>query len=289
MATVYEIITDKIVSAIESSGVLPWKKPWKTYQGEDAFAKNLVSRKPYRGVNAFLLGMMPYSSPYWVTYKQALGLGGQVGKGEKGMPIVFWNKDDVEDESTGKTKSRTYLRYYTVFNVEQCDNVTAPAVVEIEWADDRRLENCERIVSGYSGGPKVSEGHHEACYFLASDAVMMPKRQAFVSVEEFYSTLYHELAHSTGHSSRLGRKEIADRPMSFGSKGYGKEELVAEMAASFLCAEAGISPVTIDNSVSYIDGWIRTIKGNPKLLIEAASHAQRASDWILNRHQGTTK
>jgi antirestriction protein ArdC len=173
------------------------------------------------------------------------------------------------------------LRYYNVFNVEQCDGIAAPDVAAIEPVAFNPIEAAELLVKGYADGPAVEHGGTQAIYRPNADIVRLPEPSHFASGEEYYSTLFHELSHSTGHSKRLDRKFDTD-PKPFGSADYGREELVAEMSAAFLCAHAGITPVVIENQVAYLQGWISKLKGDKKLAITAAGAAQRSADWIRN-------
>jgi antirestriction protein ArdC len=174
------------------------------------------------------------------------------------------------------------MRYYNVFNAEQIDGIEIPDAVKFEPLDFKPIETAEQIAAGYAGGPAVNhDGGQQAFYRPASDSVHMAERTRFASVEEYYSTLFHELSHSTGHSSRLDRK-LDTAPKPFGSSDYGKEELVAEMSAAFLCSYAGIQPTLIENQAAYLSGWLKQLKSDKKLVIPAAGQAQKAADWIRN-------
>lgn len=282
MATtqIYEMITDKIVDMLEK-GVAPWRKPWVG----NAAPKNLVSKKPYRGINTFLLGASPYSSPFWLTFKQAKDLKGSVKKGEKGTPVIFWKLYEKEDADVedGK-KTIPVLRYYTVFNAEQCEGIKTPPLEIREWPEHERIERAEAIQLAMPNRPTVLFGGGEAYYMPSTDTVSVPEIRRFEQREEFYSTLFHELAHSTGHASRLNREAIAE-PHFFGDRVYSKEELIAEMASSFLCATCGIESATLENSAAYIQGWIKALRGDSRLAITAAAAAQKAADYILNQKE----
>jgi antirestriction protein ArdC len=276
---VYEIITDRIMKKLEE-GTVPWRRPWNASAG---LPKNLVSRKEYRGINVFLTGSQGYESPYWLTFKQAKALGGCVREGEKGTPIVYcdtFKKEVVGKDGELAEKQMSFLRYYTVFNMAQVDGVEAPASDTVERAFNPITE-CERIVSDMPFPPALKTGNERAFYRSSEDAVYMPRAELFVSDEEYYSTLFHELVHSTGHETRLNRRPSTDR-RSFGDEAYSKEELVAEMGASFLSATAGIEDATLDNSAAYIQGWLKALRDDKKLVILAAAAAQKASDYILN-------
>jgi len=279
----YEIITKKVIEAIENEAVLPWRRPWKKYGTGHTFPVNLVSGKEYQGVNVFLLSMQGFESPYWVTYKQAAKLGGWAKKGEKGTPILYWSVFEAKDVN-GEKEKRAFVKFSYVFNAEQCENLPVPQQPDqsSQMPVMSEIERCERIIDGYKGGPVIVEREPQAYYSPRLDKVNMPVKSSFTKLEEFFSTLFHELGHSTGHPSRLDRKGISDKAM-FGSDTYSKEELIAELTASFLCAEAGIENETFKNSVAYLQGWLKALKGNSRLLIEAASQAQKSADLILNR------
>ena len=283
--TVYEIITERILAQLEA-GTVPWRKPWN---GEAGMPKNLVSGKQYRGINIFLLHTLGYDSPWFVTFKQAKKLGGQVRKGEKGCPVVFWKWIDNEEETEDGqvTKARVpLLRYYTVFNLEQCDGITAPAV-DVPERKHEPLQAAERIVDGMPQRPTVEHGFRGACYSPSEDTVRMPKPERFEARDGYYATLFHELTHATGHSSRLDRK-LDTKRAAFGSDSYTREELVAEMGASFLCGEAGILDSQLDQSAAYISGWLKTLRSDRKLVVTAAAQAQKAADYILRRDWSVT-
>ncbi|MCO6432233.1 MAG: DUF1738 domain-containing protein [Deltaproteobacteria bacterium] len=279
----YELVTQRVIEALEKN-VVPWKQPWRS--GGLGFPSNLLTKRPYRGINAFLLASSGYRSPYWLTFNQAKAKGGTVRKGEHGTAIVFWKIFETPTTPDAKPEKRPFLKRSTVFNVEQCDGIECQAPAENHENDP--IDECEKILSGYRSPPRIAEGGDAALYSLNEDLVRMPRREQFLSAEEWYNTLWHELAHSTAHPTRLNRK-LVSLHSSFFSKAYDREELIAEMAASFLCATAGID-CTFDNSVSYIQGWLSAFREKPRMLIEAASAAQKAADYILNasRTEGTS-
>lgn len=277
--SVYEIVTERIIKALES-GTVPWRMPWK-----QRIPMNFVSKKPYRGINIFLLS--DGVTPYWLSYKQAQSLGGQVRKGEKGSLCVFWTwlkKEEVQDNGDKKDKKIPFLRYYTVFNLSQIDGIEIPK--EPEDIEFNPVENAEKIVSGYQNPPKILTKGQQACYIPSLDEIDMPKKESFLSIPEYYSTLFHEMTHSTGHEKRLNRfKDETDKEWAEGN-GYSREELVAEIGASFLTAEAGIEcDMTRKNSEAYIAGWLKQLRSDKKFVVMAAARAQNAVDLILNRNQ----
>lgn len=277
MANVYEIVTDKIISQLES-GVAPWRKPWTSKP-----PANLISQKEYRGLNTFLLGSQGFASRYWLTFNQAKKLGGTVRKGQKSSLVVFWNVGEertVVNPQTGtERKSKpVLLRYYSVFNLTQTEGIAEKLGLDKQVAVVPSIADCEAIVAGMPN-PPAREQSHKAWYKPAADVVGMPARELFAGPEAFYATLFHELTHSTGHASRLNRMGIMEKH-SFGDEDYSREELVAEMGAAMLCGATGISPAVLNNSVAYLANWIQALKGDSKLLVQAASAAQKAADCI---------
>ena len=280
----YQIITVRIIGLLEQ-GTVPWQKPW---QGSEQAPQNLVSRKAYRGVNVFLLHAMHYTSPFWVTFKQAQELGGNVRKGERACPVVFWKWLDVERE--GEKERVPFLRYYSVFNVAQCDGLEehVPSVPGAT-REHSPVESAERIVATMPKRPDVRHGLGQAFYSPGADYVGMPAPEQFRSGEDYYSVLFHELTHSTGHESRLARKGVSGTDgqwSAFGSNPYAKEELVAEMGAAFLCGQAGIVERTLDNSAAYVASWLARLKDDPKLVVQAAAQAQKAADYVMGVDHG---
>ncbi len=270
-ASVYEIITNQILAELER-GEVPWHKPWHSLP-----PVNLISKKPYRGINVFLLGFAGYGSQFWLTFNQAKQLGGNVRKGEHGTKIIFWRCKTRETESAdGEIEERksAFLRYYTVFNLEQTEGLSALLTLPPAFP----IESAEEIVKAMPNLPAF-EQDSRAAYIPSRDTVTMPSRTAFQSQAEYYATLFHELTHSTGHGKRLGREGI-EKIQPFGSEDYSKEELVAEMGSAMLCGVAGIEKATIGNSAAYLRGWINRLKADSRLVIAAARAAQEAADYI---------
>lgn len=282
---VNEIITARIIEKLEA-GVAPWRQTWNSGNaaGFSTLGRhvNHTTGKAYRGVNAFLTAVGGFSSTEWMTFKQCAALGGKVKEGSKGTPIVYLHKGTKKDKETGLEKETTALLYYTVFNLDQIEGIApkVPAPV-VPMNEHQPIESAAKICRETQVRSPVSHGHFGASYGPLTDDIRLPDFQSFETPEAYYATLFHELAHATGHKSRLDRD--LTKIAAFGSHDYSKEELVAEMAAAFLCAEAGIDNVTLDNSASYLQGWIKVLKGDSKLLVSAAAQAQKASDYILNR------
>lgn len=284
---VYEIVTKKIVDQLEQ-GVIPWCKPWAG--GAAGMPRNFSSTKPYRGVNVFLLSVTAaaagFSSPFWVTYKQAAELGGNVRKGEKSLtPVVFYKQiEKSQENSEGEIEARGYslLRYTSVFNTDQCEGLKVPDLTGAPRHEHQIIEAAQAIVDGMPNRPEINvRTSARAFYSPGHDSVTVPELSQFEKAEMFYSTLFHELGHSTGHSSRVGRDLAAG---SFGNHEYSKEELVAEFCASYLCGVCGIESRTVNNSAAYISGWLSRLndKDSRKWVPWAASQAQKAADYIQN-------
>src|SRR5882724_340661 len=272
-ASVYEIVTEEVIKQLES-GVAPWRKPWRT-----EMPCNLVSGKAYRGMNVFLLGSQGYASRYWLTFNQADKLAGHVKRGEQSSIVTFWHFGEEKIETDGSKTRPFLLRYYRVFNVCQTEGIAEKLGLGESARPVASIEQCEAIVAGMPNRPKFEQSDR-AWYRPSTDSVGMPARGLFASAEEYYSTLFHELTHSTGHASRIGREGI-ETLNTFGSESYSKEELVAEMGAAMLCGVTGIERKTLANSAAYLKSWIERLKSDSRLLVSAASAAQKAADYIL--------
>jgi antirestriction protein ArdC len=279
--SVYEIVTARILEQLER-GVVPWRRPWRA-----ELPVNLVSGKPYRGLNVFLLGSQGYGSRYWLTFNQAAKLGGHIRKGERSSLVTFWHigEETVIRQADGtERKSKPFLlRYYSVFNIEQTEGISDKLGLTGASPRVADLAQCEAIVAGMPNPPK-REQSDRAWYRPANDTVGMPARSLFNSAEGYYSTLFHEIVHSTGHTSRIGREGI-EQLNAFGTESYSREELIAEMGSAMLCGVSGIAPKTIENSASYLQAWITRLRGDSRLLISAASAAQKAADFILGKQE----
>jgi len=277
MKDIYQTVTDRIIERIEA-GEIPWDRGWQT---DGRMPANAVSGHQYQGVNVMTLWAMRYESPFWLTFNQAKSLGGSVKKGEKASPVVFWKFFDREDED-GKAKRIPMLKSYCVFNIAQCEGIPADKLPEAEEAANKAfspLESAEAVVGGYQGGPKIEIGYQQACYSPTFDTVQMPSPESFVKAENYYSTLFHELIHSTGHKDRLNR----DKGGSFADEKYSREELIAEMGAAFLNAHCGLDIETETRSAAYLQGWLKVLKADPKALIVAGGAAQKAANLILGK------
>ena len=295
---IYQMVTDRVLALLQQ-GVVPWKKPWKTTGS--VLPSNLISRRPYRGINVFLLFMESFSSPYWLTFKQAQEQGGHVRRGERGTPIIFWRVDqkssgDSEGDMSEHAYRRIVLRYYTVFNIEQCEGLEIPGTEIQDGPPFDPIPACEAVYGNMPHPPELRHGGEQAFYRRNTDLVQLPRPEAFSRSERYYSTQFHELAHATGHPSRLNRFAEEDNPGILGSPAYAQEELVAEMTAAMLCGVLGIAPVKVEaissqgeeeileSSAAYVQHWMEVLKADSRAVVMAAARAQKAADYILG-HQ----
>ena len=268
-----EIVTRKIIEGLEK-GVLPWQKPWK-----GGGAVNHVTNKSYRGLNQLTLSFASIDEGWvnrWVTMKVIRKNSWRIIKGESPQYIAFFKWVDEKDDNGEKTGDKfPLLRYYKVWSISQLEEADEIEIPKPE-NEFEPIEKAEQIVKNMPNAPHIQYGGNRAVYTPSKDRVITPIPEAFDPPDEFYSALFHELAHSTGHKKRLNR-EIEN---GFGDEKYSLEELIAEFASAFLCAEAGIDN-TIENSTAYIQGWLKKLKNDRQMVLTAASKAQKASDYIL--------
>jgi antirestriction protein ArdC len=275
-------ITQQVIDRLKE-GVAPWRKPWST---AGWMPTSVATGKAYRGINSLILALVAeqkgYTSPLWLTFNQAKALGGRVRKGEKSTMVAFWKVLDRTEDVDGVTETRKIpmLRYYMVFNVEQCDDLTLPARFTRKREPVEPEAGVAAVVAGYADGPTVRHvAQGRAFYVPATDTVTLPVREQFATASGYAGTVFHELVHSTGHPSRLGRFEAQQAAGPFGCQSYAKEELVAEMGAALLGAVAGIE-VDLDQSASYVASWLKALEDDRGLIIKAAQAAQKAVDRI---------
>lgn len=230
--------------------------------------------------------MRPFRDHRWLTFNQVQELGGKVRKGERSTMIVFWKHIEVPIDKEGEepeTKRIPMLRYFQVFNAEQCEGIQLAAIQPSENHEHERIERAELIVQHMPDPPEILEDGKSAWYSPNHDVVQVPPIQDFISPDAYYATLFHELGHSTGHAKRLARKGVMER-IQFGSEVYSHEELVAEFASAYLCGAAGLDNSLTGESANYIGGWLQVLENDPKAVVIAATQAQRAADYI----QGVT-
>jgi antirestriction protein ArdC len=282
---VYSRITNQIIEALEQ-GVKPWTQPWNA-----AHAAGHVSRplrhngQPYAGINVLTLWASAmtghYAAPIWMTFKQAIELGGHVRKGEKGSPVVYADtmRRTETDDATGDETERAipFLKAYTVFNVEQIEGLPEHfhALAHASRNPDERVAEAETFFTATRAD--IRHGGDSAYYSPALDYIQMPPFEAFRNAQAYYATLAHEATHWTRHTTRLdrdfGRKK-------FGDDGYAREELVAELGAAFLCADLGLMLEDRADHAAYIGHWLSVLKEDKRAIFAAAAHAQRAADYL---------
>jgi antirestriction protein ArdC len=276
---VYAIITNKIIEQLDG-GTVPWRKPWT----EAGLPQNLITKRYYQGINMMLLAMEQYADNQFITFRQLKDIGGKVRKGEKAHMIVYWNKVDTKQEENQhaeenkEQKQKSILRYYYVFNIAQCEKIPEQYVPKVR--ETHEIPSCESIVTTMPQCPPIRHKENSAFYDAKEDFVNMPKKRSFKKDTAYYSVLFHELVHSTGHESRLNRATISQMA-EFGGEAYSQEELVAEIGTCYLQSHAGITS-EFQNSTAYIQGWLSKLKNDKRFIFLAASAGQKAVDFILN-------
>lgn len=275
---VYEIITSRIINQLEQGNV-PWRKTWS----DAGFPKNLITNRPYRGINIWLLLSLNYSRNYFLTYKQLKEIGGSIKKGEKACPVVFWNWVEPKPTDPPESKPKPLLRYYLVFNVDQCEGIPEAMLPNggLNEKQNEPIETCHTLIEQMPKKPEIKHKENRAFYHPLFDYINMPKINSFEDSEAYFETLFHELVHSTGHKTRLNRKEVVQQA-SMGGELYSIEELIAEIGACYLSSFAGLSMKNFNNNVAYIEGWLSKLKSDKRFIIYASGNAQKAVDYILN-------
>jgi antirestriction protein ArdC len=286
----YQQVTNKIIALIEK-GVVPWQRTWSPY----GLARNFATGHIYTGINLILMNNTGHPIPYFMTFNQVKERGGQIRKGAKAEMVIYFSvffKDDAEEllskeQATRRSKQGEeiqvlkFIKYYSVFNVADIEGIEYE-IKEVELKPNERIEQCENIISHMPQRPELRcINGNQPFYSPIEDFVNMPAIEQFENAEAYYATLFHELVHSTGHKSRIGRAEVMN-PQIFGSNPYSREEIVAEMGASFLCSNAEIDyEGIIENSASYLSGWLKVLKEDSRFIFKAAAEAQKAADYIL--------
>ena len=279
--SIYETVTNRILSQL-AAGQIPWRKTWKT-----GLPKSLTSGKEYRGINILVLGSTEYDSRYWVTYREALRLGGHVRKGERATPVVYWKWRTPEElakrtAQTGQDHLAPCVPFVSaVFNLDQVEDIARPDD-DLQPRPEDRLQVADLMVDVMPDKPEIVHAiTADPAYSPRLDQVILPHLSQFESADEYYAVLFHELAHATGAPRRLNRFAEAEGDRV---EKYSFEELVAEFGAAFLCGFAGIqNPDTEAMQASYIEGWARVFRQDSRILIRAASAAQRAADYIRGK------
>ncbi len=287
----YQEVTNKIIEKLEQ-GVAPWKCTWSKY----GLARNYHTGNIYNGINMLLLNCTANPIPYYLTFKQAKLQGGKIKKGAKSLPVFYYNvlfKDDndktISSEQAQSLKSNdenvnvnSFLKYYNVFNIDDIEGIDIN-IPDVELNNNPKIDHCEGIIKNMKNAPELTFVDANRAYYSPSlDVINMPSIEQFISSAGYYATYFHELVHSTGHTSRLAREGIT-KPVKFGDTTYSKEELIAEMGASFLCAQTNINYDNVtENSAAYIQGWLKVLKADKKLIFKAAAEASKAVNLITN-------
>jgi antirestriction protein ArdC len=279
--TVYDIVTDQVIALLEK-GVVPWKQPW----AEREMPQNLLNRIPYKGMNMLLLYAMGFERNFFITPNQLKARGWKAKQGERAVPITFWKWPEKKKDENGNDlpvdeKVRPVLRYYLVYNISQCEGIPQNFIPPFEFKDNNPIESCAKIVAGMPNPPKIRHIDDKAYYMPLLDVVNVPDIKLFNSSESYYSVFFHELIHSTGHSTRLNRPE-GMKELGTPEENYSQEELVAELGACFIEAHAGITDTQINRNASYIQNWLNKLKNDRRFIVFAASQAQKAADYILS-------
>jgi antirestriction protein ArdC len=281
---VYQKITDQIVAALET-GVRPWHQPWKAEHSAGRITRPLRGNGvPYQGINVLMLWSAAieksYAAPIWMTFKQALALKAHVRKGEQGSLVVYADKiirTKTTDSGEEAERAIPFMKGYTVFNVEQIEGLPEHYYGKPEVRTDpvQRIDRAEEFFA--ATGANVVHGGSRACYIPSTDNIHMPCIDFFRDAESYYAVRAHETCHWTRHPSRLDREFGRKR---FGDEGYAMEELVAELGSAFLSADLELTPEVREDHASYIASWIKVLKNDKRAIFTAASHAQRAVDFL---------
>lgn len=286
-----EKLNEQLLELVEKNGFLPWQKPWICGYDVDSFSANVTKKKgqkakveknkKYSGANAMILPMFGYTQNIWVGIGAIKKNGIRINKGEKCSYVYFFKIWETEDEKTGEIKKIPILKSFPVFNVEQLDENTFEyekiVVEKVQIKEFNKIENAEKIIDGYVDRPQIREAN-KAFYAPVSDVVGMPKKELFSTEQEYYHTLFHELAHSTGSEKRLDRG--FDKNVVFGDSDYSKEELVAEISAYHLSNKAGFRDVIEGNSAAYLKSWLKQLKNNKNWFYWATKKAQECIEYI---------
>jgi len=272
----YEIITQKVIISLEK-GVIPWVKPWKGA----SLPMNFKTGYKYKGINLLLLALSGFNVPYFLTFNQVRELGGKVKRGAEASLVIFWSWKEKSKTVDGKEETETYpvLQYYHVFNITQTDGIEYESRFD-QMENFNPLAICDEVVLGYEDSPAIEHNEQRAYYHTEKDLINMPSKKSFRSEEDYYKTLFHEMIHSTGNRSRLNR----DIPAVLNDRSeYSKEEVIAELGATFLCGHTHIEANLIDDSASYIEFWLKQLKQDKKFVFSVSSQAQKAVEYILGQ------
>ncbi|PRY08968.1 antirestriction protein ArdC [Pontibacter ummariensis] len=293
-----EQVTNEVIEQLEQGKVL-WQKPWTSY----GLPENYQTGRHYEGFNAFYLNYITekknFTAPYFLTFKQAQELGGYVRKGEKGTTVIYWKiyekkageTPPVQAEGEQQAPERKFIPFlWTVFNIDQIEGVDFDLPAAQERTGQQVIAACQHVVDHYPlPSPQITYGGPHAYYAPGNDIVRLPDPKSFVSSQAYYATLFHELIHSTGHPDRLNRFTDEETASRFGDENYSKEELIAEMGASFLSAFTGIKEDVFQNSVAYLQGWASRFRDDKTMIIYTSTKAFRAASYLLDLNGKASK
>lgn len=290
----YQMVTDKVVAALEKANGLVWRKTFKGY----GLARNLATGHYYSGINFIILNFCTENElPYYLTFKQVKQLGGKICKGAKSEQVIYFNvsfKDKNDQKITQEEarqlkrdgeeiKVKKYIKYYNVFNIADIGGIEHDITVDHFKDDNSTIENCAKLIENIPDCPTIKHNNpNRAFYSISDDYINIPRIQLHKSSETYYSVLFHELIHSTGAASRLNR-ETLNKIVYWGDEVYSEEELVAELGASFLAAMTGIDQESLfENSVAYLQSWLSKLKDDKQLIFRASAAAQKAVNYLVS-------
>jgi antirestriction protein ArdC len=281
--SLYAGVTDRIIAQLEE-GRLPWVQPWNSDIVLTGLPCNAISGRPYSGINILILWHALFEQGFevqhWLTFKQTQALGGHIRKGERGTTVCYADKFTPKDRDgeAGNEQDRrqiAFLKRFTVFNVAQCEGLPEQLYVQdaVVLAERETIPHAEALIAATGADIRIGTPH--ACYVPAADRVEVPHQQAFHHQIDWFRTIFHELGHWTGSSTRLDR----DQSGGFRSASYAREELVAELCSAFTCAALGIVPTV--RHADYIGAWLEVLRTDNRAIFRAASAASKAADWLL--------
>lgn len=268
----YNRITDQIIKSLQD-GIIPWRKPWTGIEPQ-----NYQTKTRYNGINYFILANTSYKYPYFLTFNQCRALGGSIKKGSKGIQVIYWQMlEKTKDNPEDKQEYFPFMKVFTVFNIDQTTGIEIKLPQSLVAFTP--AEQAEQLLASMVNKPEIKHNNQKAYYAPMDDIISLPLPEQFANSNEYYSTLFHELIHSTGHKDKLNRGSNT----SFGSEEYAKEELIAELGSAFLCSRCGIDN-TLTNTTAYIQSWLKALQNDPKLIIMASSRAEKAVNYLLGKN-----
>ena len=277
---VFAVLTERLIEQLEK-GIIPWRTPWSNA----GIPRNLVSKHPYRGINLIVLASLGYAENVFVSFNQLKEIGAKPKTDEKACPVMFWKFPPKEEDTVVRKKPT--LHYYSVFNITQCEDI--PDSFQLSPTKVLgSIDTCEHVVSNMPQCPAIQNKMKTAFYDPLHDYINVPKQNTFATEEGYYTCLFHQLIHATGHHSRLGRKDLVELP-EFGYSNFSHEELVAEIGTGYLQSYTGVLE-EFSPSQEYLSGWIKRFKEDKHFAYSAAAKAQQAVDFILdlkNEHEET--